>query len=330
MKNKSKNAEFKNINSEKNKFYLRFIRTAILGVLALLPAFLLASCGQEEEVFANVFQVYYVNNEETGLVTREYQTNSTDMDELAAELLAALGMVSEKLEYKSPLAGGFELLDYSISEGRIVLNFDTFYSDQTVITEILVRAALVRTLTQVDGIDYVSILIQSEPLLDSMGNLVGVMAADMFINSAGDEIYDYEKTSLRLYFSDESGKNLVVATRSNVVYNSNVAIEKVVVENLIAGPVMGENVHPVINPATRIISITVVDGICYVNFDSGFLGQLDNVSADVTIYAITNSLVELPNINKVSISVNGGINEIFRENVSLSTIFERNLDLVTV
>ncbi len=304
------------------------ISKIISRILVLLPVLLLSACGQTEEGYVNTFQVYYVNNEESGLVTREYHTDTTGVGELVAELLAGLSTVPEKLEYKSPLAGDFKLIDYSISERRIVLDFDEYYHDQPVISEILVRAALVRTLTQIDGIDYVSVLVHSEPLVDSMGNLVGVMSADMFINSAGDEIYDYEKTSLRLYFGDESGENLIVSARSNVVYNSNVAIEKVVVENLIAGPDIGENAYPVINPATRIISITVVDGICYVNFDSGFLGQLDNMSADVTIYAITNSLVELPNINKVSISVNGETGEIFKENVNLSTVFERNLDLV--
>lgn len=299
------------------------------GIIILL-VFLFAACDQQEEVFAHTFQVYYVNNEETGLVTREYQSNSTETSALAAELLVSLSTVPEKLEYKSPLAGDFKLVHYSISEGQIILNFDDYYNEQPVTTEILVRAALVRTLTQIDGIDYVSIMIRSDPLVDSMGNLVGVMSADMFINSAGSEINDYEKTSMRLYFSDENGEKLIAAPRSNVVYNSNVAIEKVVVENLIAGPIKGERGYPVINPATRIISITVKDGICYANFDTGFLEQQNNVSADVTIYAITNSLVELPNINKVSISVNGETNVIFKENVNLSTIFERNLDIVAV
>ena len=53
-----------------------------------------------------------------------------------------------------------------------------------------------------------------------------------------------------------------------------------------------------------------------------------NVTSDVTIYSITNSLVELSNVNKVQISINGNINVTYRENTSLSTVFERNLELV--
>ena len=53
------------------------------------------------------------------------------------------------------------------------------------------------------------------------------------------------------------------------------------------------------------------------------------MTSDVTIYSITNSLVELPNVNKVQISVNGETNLFYRENVNLATVFERNLDLLS-
>jgi germination protein M len=65
-----------------------------------------------------------------------------------------------------------------------------------------------------------------------------------------------------------------------------------------------------------------------VDFSEDFLSQPYNVNSDVTIYSITNSLVELSNVNKVQISVNGETNISYRENVKLSTVFERNLDLL--
>ena len=58
------------------------------------------------------------------------------------------------------------------------------------------------------------------------------------------------------------------------------------------------------------------------------MNQPYNVGADVTIYSITNSLVELSNVNKVQISINGETNISYREKVNLSSIFERNLDLL--
>lgn len=108
-------------------------------------------------------------------------------------------------------------------------------------------------------------------------------------------------------------------------------MEKLIVEQLINGPseqVKGE-VYPTINPDTKIISVMVKDGTCYVNLSENFLTAAGNVTSDVTIYSIANSLVELSNVNKVQIAVEGETNIMFRENTSLVTLFERNLDIVT-
>ena len=149
----------------------------------------------------------------------------------------------------------------------------------------------------------------------------------MFIDNAGNEISTYEKVKLTLYLANESGDGLKKVTRT-VVYNSNISAERLIVEQLIAGTLEDEKAFPTINPDTKIISINVKDGICYVDLDSTFLTQIYNVTADVTIYSITDSLAELSNVNKVQISINGDTNVTYRENTSLSTVFERNLELV--
>ena len=66
------------------------------------------------------------------------------------------------------------------------------------------------------------------------------------------------------------------------------------------------------------------DGICYVNLDETFLAVVNNVSTDVSVYAIVNSLVELSSVNKVQILINGEVPSSFG-----TSAFERNLDIVT-
>ena len=65
-----------------------------------------------------------------------------------------------------------------------------------------------------------------------------------------------------------------------------------------------------------------------VNLDENFLSQTYTVTPEVTIFSITNSLVELTNVNKVQISINGDTSGTYREKYSFTTYFERNLDLV--
>ena len=235
--------------------------------------------------------------------------------------------IPSKFEYKAPLASGFGLIGYTIDNGQITMNFDEHYKEMDRVREVLMRAAIVRTVTQVSEISYVSFMVQGEPLTDSNGNAIGTMSADLFIDNAGNEINAYEKVNLHLYFANEDGTGLVEENRRNVVYSSNISLEKLVVEKLIEGP-MAEGAYPTVNPETKVISVTIKDGICYVNLNEDFLSQPYNVGAEVTIYSLTNSLVELSNVNKVQISINGETNISYHENVALSSVFERNLDLL--
>lgn len=294
-----------------------------LAVMAVICA-----CGrQKNDAEEKTYNVYYVNYDETCVVSREYVTDTTDTAALIEELLEQMKMIPEKLEYKAPLSGNFNLLESVLTEDQLTLSFDEAYKEQPVTTEVLVRAAIVRTLTQVEGVRYVAFQIRSEPLTDVYGTVIGMMNSDMFIDNAGNEINTYERVKLALYLANESGDGLKKVTR-NVVYSSNISAERLVVEQLVAGAQENEKAFPTINPSTKILSVNVKDGICYVDLDSTFLTQIYNVTSDVTIYSITNSLVELPNVNKVQISINGNTNVTYRENINLSTVFERNLELV--
>ena len=46
------------------------------------------------------------------------------------------------------------------------------------------------------------------------------------------------------------------------------------------------------------------------------------------VYSIVNSLIELQNINKVQISVEGNNALVFRDTIDMAVLFERNLDIM--
>lgn len=303
-------------------------RIVLTGLILCMLLF--AGCREKEATDkSRLYQIYVVNKEETRIYSNEYTAESTEPEDLTEELMQRLSLTPERLEYKAPLAGGFELLDYTLEDGQLILNFDEKYREQPVTTETLVRAAIVRTMTQIKGIDYVSFQVRNDPLTDSAGNVIGIMSADMFIDNAGNEINSLERVTLRLYFANGEGDKLVETNRK-MVYNTNVSLERLVVEQVVGGP--SEQVkgmaYPTINPETKINGVTVRDGTCYVNFNEAFLTQPYSVTSDAAIYSLTNSLVELPNINKVQIAINGDTGVMYRENLSLAAPFERNLDIV--
>mgnify|MGYP002516049536 FL=1 len=302
--------------------HLFFAAVLIMGLL------LCTACGDRREAQDGAsYKIYYVNNEETKIVEREYVSGTTDSALLFEEFLEQLAHISEKMEYETLLDKEISVVGHTLENGQLTLDFDESYHNLRGTREILVRASIVRTMTQLPGVERITFTVMGEQLMDASGAAVGVMAADTFIENAGNEINAYEKVDLKLYFANETGDSLVEENRRNVVYNSNISLEKLVVEKLVQGP-MTQGAYPTINPTTKIVSVTVKDGTCYVNLSNEFLSQPYNVASDVTIYSITNSLVELSNVNRVQIAVNGETNISYRENMSLNNVFERNLDIL--
>ena len=79
------------------------------------------------------------------------------------------------------------------------------------------------------------------------------------------------------------------------------------------------------NPAAALLSVTIKEGTCYVNFDSEFLNSVYDVRPEITIYSIVNSLLEGTNAGNVQIMVNGEKNVAYQETVDLSQPIARDL-----
>jgi germination protein M len=303
------------------------VKYLFMILLTLFCAALLTGCGEEKAEPANVYEVYYLNAAETKVEIHEKEIQTKVQAEILDRLLSYLAEEPTDPGYKSPLHMGFSINSFTLENGKILLDFSEGYNQLAPTTEVLVRAAIVMTLTQVSGINFVGFTVEGSPVYDNLSNVIGWMYADQFVNNAGSEINTYEEVRLKLYFANEAGDGLVAVNRTKL-YNSNISLEKIVAEEVIKGP-NGVDVYPTVNPATKIISVMVKDGTCYVNLDDSFLTTINNVTADVTIYSMVNSLAEINGINKVQFSVNGDSTGVFRERYNLSTIFERNLDIVT-
>ncbi len=295
-----------------------------LSALLLMLLGLAACGGEEEPVGEDVYQIYTVSNSETKVESHPHKMQNLSGGEGLQELVQCLSTAPEKLEYKAPLNMGFELRSMSLEDGKLQLDVDRAYLDMPATTEVLVRAAIVRTLTQLPEVKYVGISVEGSQLFDNAGEAVGWMNAEQFINNDGNEINTYELTKVKLYFANESGDKLIAANREKY-YSTNIPLERFVVEELIAGPSgRVEGLYPSINPEVKIVNVMTKDGICYVNLDANFLTVVNNVSTEVSIYSIVNSLAELSTVNKVQILINGEVPSGFA-----ASTYERNLDYVT-
>jgi len=310
----------------KKKIRLAFV----LMVLVLFGA----GCTSKEENDKKQYEIYYLDRNENHITALPYETVTPKAEKefLVKELLMQLGTQREDVEHK-PVMVDFIVKNCIIHESQVTLNLSKEYEMMDFTKEVLVRAAIVKTLTQIEGIELVRIQVEGRDLADADGKPVGVMSADTFIDNTGEDMKKYEEVTLTLYFANETGDKLIKVNRT-MRYNTNISLEKLVVEQLVYGPVGNKGkddvqVYPTLNQGIKIISVNIKDGICYVNLNNTFLALNSNVTADTIIYSLVNSLTELPGVLKVQLAVDGET-EVALGDKMLSTLFERNPDMVQV
>jgi germination protein M len=258
--------------------------------------------------------VYYLNADGNALIQAVYPMMDVDG-------------VLDKMKTHALLPKGVEIQNYKLDRLQLQLHFNEAYSEMNKSTEVLVRAAIVQTMMQLEEVEFVSFYIGKEPLRDNDGSVVGLMTAQDFVQNTGSSIDSYQTTDLRLYFADKEGKQLKETLKSNIRYNANTAIERLVVEQLMKGTSVTGS-QSVIPKTTKLLGVSVKDGVCYVNFDSKFVTDSYDLNPEVTIYAVVNSIITNANVTKVQILIDGANDAMYKNIVDLSKPLEWNVNLV--
>lgn len=321
-----------------NKMQVKISKLPALILLVIFSILLLTACEkekvqiQEPNPEKGIYNIYYKNADGTELIASAYETetNSEDREALVKELLTALQ--SQKMDDPSVLPAvpsslqvdnyDFSLLPY------LTVNFTKSYSEQSSADEILCRAALVMTLTQIPQVQYIEIQVAGQPLMDSAQNPVGRLSAEKFMTTINGNMFSRQKNTLLLYFASKDGSELVEVERT-VLNDSSMAMEKLVMKLLIEGP-PDDDTRAVLPDTISILDISVRSGTCYVNFDSSFLTDTMELSPEIIIYSIVNSLTELNDVNQVQFMVNGSSNVNFIDSISLAEPFTKNLNYLFV
>lgn len=112
------------------------------------------------------------------------------------------------------------------------------------------------------------------------------------------------KEKVTLYFGDDQAMYLVPEERE--VARGNRTLEEVIIAELIKGPTK-PGLARTIPEGTKLISVSVVDGVAYVNFSKEFQTKHWGGSAGelMTVYSVVNSLAKLDGIEKVQFLLEG-------------------------
>ena len=213
---------------------MRTAKRCQILIILLLLAFLSAGCGNRQEEDSK-YKIYYLNNDKTKTIAVGCDVQGEERDDMIRNFLERLFMPTENLDYRQPVPEGVRLDSWILEEGQLYLYFNSAYLDMDNLEEVLCRAAIVRTLIQVEGVDCISFYVGDAPLVDDEGKPIGLMTEESFIENPGEQINSIQTASITLYFSNSEG-NALIQKVQEIHYSSNISLEKLVIEQLLKGP----------------------------------------------------------------------------------------------
>ncbi len=294
-------------------------------ILSLVMIFSVVGCNRDKEKNGE-YQIYYLNMDKSKIVAEDYDSTGVEGESLVREILKKLQSAPNSTKLRQTIPADVKINSFKINGAYLYVDFSEEYYSLKPEEEILIRAAIVKSLVQTEVCSLVAFTVNSEGLLAHDGTLVGSMSADTFVENPGEQINSSVEATLNLYFSNRSGTKLVKETRK-VHYSTNISMEKLIMEQLIEGP-KKSNMIPTLPSGTRLISVSVVDGVCYVNLSDSFRNQNAEVNEEIVLYSIVNSLCEIQGVSKVQISVNGSTDGNVRFSYQLSKLYERNSEFM--
>lgn len=239
----------------------------------------------------------------------------------------------QKLGKKEVPDGGVSLLpedvsinSYDVQDDLLVIDFSKEYNNMSKVREIMTRAGIVQTLLQAPDIAKIRFTVAGQALKDSRNEDIGEMTSKTFAEYSGKDTESYRYDTFTLYFVDKSGKKLVKEVR-NVYYRRSLPKERIVLEQLAKGP-MEEGHYPTISEHSSVLSVITADKICYINMNNAFREGTEDVSEDISVYSVVNSILDSCDAEKVQISVDGSMDGNFQESLSLYKFYEKNEDLI--
>ena len=297
----------------------------------VILVFGMTGCGEKTDKQLMSYQVFYINSDGSGLTGKTYQLKDAKQDLVSVikELINRLQTPQEE-SLKSPIDEGIQVVDYQIKENQLSVYFSAGYNNKSGLDEILSRAAIVKTLCQIQEIEYVEFYVEDQPLMLS-GNAVGLMSQESFVDELNPQDQKQSKETV-LYFANKQGNRLKKIT-TDITYNAAEPIARLLVEQLITGVSSIQNIdetklQSAVPSKTTLNNLTRRDNICYLDLSRDFEQQDPNVSSEVIVYSIVDTLCELPEVTKVQFSVDGEQKEKYGDLEGFNKPLERNLDLL--
>lgn len=278
---------------------LLFFLTLLLSLVFVLSGCsLLPSLRGSSDVDA---YVYYI--EENGITLSKMNVSLPDSSKEEKVEYLVNQLLNPPIGKTSPVCGGTKLNYVKIEDEIAAVDFSKEFTDIKNPKYTLSPAAVAKTLCSLDFISGVNILVDGLPALGIDGTPIGIIMKSDIMSDEGNSAT--VKTTVSLYFGDEMGEGLVLERR-NVEIPSSSTVEGVIVDEILKGPSVANNIS-VIPSGVKVLSVETKNRVCFVNLSKEFVDKFTGGSSGeiLIIYSIVNSLTELDTVGSVQFLIEG-------------------------
>lgn len=306
--------------TNKTKIYILYL------ILVFAISVFSVGCGDEKTTSNEGMQIYEVDKAATKVVGHDFEPSDNAEDKIINEMLIELGKSSKDGKMIAPIPDNTAVNKFNLTDGILTIDFSDAYVNLEQRKEILSRAAIVKTLAQIESVEYVAFTVNGQPLVTPAGLTPGLMKPDDFVGNFGAKLDNSSIGDFRIYFADESGTMLKQYEINDAEYGG-YSQEEFVLNQLVKGP-QESGFTQTLSKDVKINNVVTINNICYVDFGNSFMDEQGKVSDQLVIYSVVNTLSEINGVHKVQISVNGDSSLKYNGTISLVEPFTRNLDYI--
>ena len=281
-------------------------RKALAGLLLCL-SLLLAACVQAAETEGGEGYFLYYPAADLGsvaggdaILARTLTVEDADTlttEQLAERLLTALLGAAPDAAVRAPMPDGTTLVELSVLGSRARVDLSRHYARLAGIDLTIADYCLTLTLTQLEGINAVSITSGGQEL--PYRKTQTLTAADPLLSTRGDAL---RPITVSLYFLDKKSGELGAETQVLALYEGQTRVNAVL-EALARGP-ENEELSPLLPEGFTVLSARVEEGVCYLNLSAG---EDLGASPPLALRSLVSSLCSLDSVEQVQFVVDGEI-----------------------
>lgn len=284
-------------------------KKCLLMALMLLTIPVFSACMQNEPAAENTYQLYYTAQADTakgGDAIREVPFSCAKdpertTQELAQLLLESLLLPPEDPQLAAPFPNGTQLQELTISGRRAYVNFNAPYARLSGVDLSLADYCVTLTLTQLDGINAVTITANGNELPYRKTQVM--TAADALLSSRGDVL---RPITVQLYFLDTRTDELRAQQQTLALYEGQTRVNALL-EAMQLGPENDDMLMCLLPEDLLVLSSRIEDGICYLNLLPELTLPQDGQAQQQMVDSLVQSLCSLDGVEQVQLMLDGEI-----------------------